>query len=314
MRHSDAFAITNHFRPPLSVPGVTSYGAWTDYAWENEGMLQDGVKLVPESAPWRHLFEALDADAEVESAAPVSLLEEADAIVACCWRYGSYVHVLTAGESYPEFRKAPGLSRLSDSEMRRINLEFSSALAAWLSDRASEPETINRRVRAASRLLPMPWRSNKREWLQQGIEEHADRVLLEVQSQVQAWHEQYHPPDLSVRGEANLIVSHAYRNGPIEDLHAGRWNRGTQIPGFQRLYAAEVNRVSRTTVEKLALLLHLQGQAVSALPWLAVPFSPRGWSETDETATVEYPGIPGAGPLGARLRTLAARCPLVYTV
>ena len=42
----------------------------------------------------------------------------------------------------------------SDFEwMMRINLEFSSGLAGWLTDRASHPETINRRVRAASHLL-----------------------------------------------------------------------------------------------------------------------------------------------------------------
>jgi hypothetical protein len=177
MQHSDPFTITNRFRPLLPVPGVTSYGTWKEYTWNNSGTLQYGAQLVPGSAGWRDLFEALDVEGQVESAAPVSLLDEAHAIVACCWRYGSYAHVLTAGESYPEFRRDSDLSRISDSEMMRINLEFSSGLAAWLTDRASDREKINRRVRAASHLLRMPWRSNRQEWLQQAIVEHADETL-----------------------------------------------------------------------------------------------------------------------------------------
>jgi hypothetical protein len=312
MQHSYPFTITNRFRSLLPVPGVTSYGAWEEYTWDNSGTLQYGAQLVPQSAGWRDLFEALDVEGQVESAAPVSLLDEVDAIVACCWRYGSYVHVLTAGESYPAFRTDSRLSRISDAEMMRVNLEFSSGLAAWLSDRVSDLEKINRRVRAASHLLHMPWRANRQEWLQQAIVEHGDEVLETLRAQAPIWHEYDEPPNLSVRGEANLIVNHAYRNGPIEDLHAGKWNHGTEIPGFQRLYADEIERVSRTTVERLALMLRLRDLSASALGWLPLPFRPKGWSETAETTTLRYPGLPEVGPLRDRLRSLARRYPALY--
>lgn len=71
------FTITNRFRPLLPVPGVATYGTWGEYTWDNSGTLQYGAQLVPECASWRGLFEALDVEGEVESTAPVSLLDEA---------------------------------------------------------------------------------------------------------------------------------------------------------------------------------------------------------------------------------------------
>jgi len=41
---------------------------------------------------------------QILSAEPVTVPEAIDAIVAACWRCGTFFHVLTFGECYPPFR------------------------------------------------------------------------------------------------------------------------------------------------------------------------------------------------------------------
>src|SRR5687768_15523145 len=129
--HDPLLRISHRLRDIVPVPGVEGYGRWQTFEWVNDGVTQHGARLLADRAPWHGLFAALDDVGRALSPSPVSILDEANAIVAACWRYGSYVHALTGGELYPRFRKDPSLSRIDDSEMQRINLEFSSALASW---------------------------------------------------------------------------------------------------------------------------------------------------------------------------------------
>lgn len=122
-------------------------------------------------------------------------------------------------------------------------------------------------------------------------------------------------PVPTLREEANRIVVWAYRNGPIENLHAGMYSHGRAFPGFKRLYAGEVTRLCSQVAEKIAF--HLAGRERLGEHYLrfatrVMGSSAHGWSVTDETAPVEYLGLPGAGPLDARLRWLAGRDPLAY--
>jgi hypothetical protein len=153
-----SLTVTGRFYPPSTIPTTINHGQWAPYTWNNNGVPQDGARLTPQRAPWRDLFAALDASASRFSDEPVTWHQEVDAIVACCWLHGSYTRVLASGEPYPPFKHDRDLSRLSDPEMMRINLEFSSGLAMWLSERADDPAKINRRVRAACDVLAMPWR------------------------------------------------------------------------------------------------------------------------------------------------------------
>lgn len=121
--------ITRRFQAPTAIPGMTGYGRWDACTWDDGDTIQHGTRLTPSQAPWRELFAALDTAGRTLSPDPVTLLEEADAIAACCWRYGTYIHLLTGGELFPAFRQDWELSRIGDPEMKRINLEFSSGLA-----------------------------------------------------------------------------------------------------------------------------------------------------------------------------------------
>jgi hypothetical protein len=310
-KHDAYLRVSGRFRPLVHVPGVTTFGDWSTMSWDNQGHEQYGARIVPDHAPWRDLFQALDAAGESLSDAPASELEEADAIVATCWRYGSYVHALSAGELYPDFRTNPELSRLSDGEMKRINLEFSSGLAAWWTDRDSHPARVNRRVRAAVRVLPMPWTRKYTPWLPMFIRDYAQGYVGDLAP----WLAERHVPTIgSIRDEANAVVSWAYRNGAVEGLHGGHWSHGTEIPGFVRLYAGDLDALCRSTVEKLAIYLTLRArpEAVDIVRALRISQRPPDWSVTEETSTVDYAGMPGAGSLGPRLGLLAERYPSVY--
>jgi hypothetical protein len=307
--------VTGRPRAPWPVPSVASYGIWTPYLWDNDGTPQHGVILTPDHAPWRDLFAALDDAGTSQAGAPVTPLEEADAMTGACWRYGSYFHLLTAGEAYPPFRGNRNLSRLGDWEMQRINLEFSSGLAAWLEDRAHDPEITNRRTRAALSLLPTPWRAGRSEWLDEWIVSDARDLAATVQARL-AELPSLSPLDdrLTVRHEANYLALDVYRNGPIENLHAGYWSHGTEIPGFQRFDAPEVTKLAAHAAYRLAhrLLWRADARMTDIYPRLWDVPSWRGWSLTEETAGVKFSGMPGAGSVVPRLRWLADRVSAVY--
>ncbi len=120
---------------------MPSYGIWRAFVWDNRGVSRHGARLLPDHAPWRALFAALDVAGSALPGDPVTPHEEADTIVACCWRYGTYAHVLATGERYPPCHADLGLARLGDDEMRRSNLECSSGRADWLATRANDPAT-----------------------------------------------------------------------------------------------------------------------------------------------------------------------------
>src|SRR5207244_3898412 len=150
-------SITNRWRAFTELPAAPRADRRQPFMWDNEGTPQHGFWLIAERARWHKLFAALDQLGRDLADGPVPIEDEADAIVACCWRYGSYFDLLTGGELFPPFRTDTELSRLSDWEMKRINLEYSSGLATWLADREGDPARIWRRVRSAIAHLPLPW-------------------------------------------------------------------------------------------------------------------------------------------------------------
>jgi len=317
--HSSDITVINPFRKLLPVPGIATYGTWEPHTWQHDGTPDHGLRLIPEEAPWHGLFAALDKIGKDLSDRPVTLTEEANAIVACCWRYGSYAHVLTSGESYPAFKTNPELSRIRNSEMKRINLEFSSGLAVWLEDSRTDPGKVHRRVRAALSTLPMPWLRKEgalwppfgevkaRVWAQ-GLEDVA-ATLPDAMRRI--------PKPSSVREEANAVVNWAYRNmkgGYLEDLHAGKASQGGNLPGYQRLYASEVNAICRSTADRIGIHLFVAASADEQVKRIhhLVMQRPSDWSVTDETAPVTYAGVPDPLSAASRLADLAVRCPLVY--
>lgn len=129
--------------------------------------------------------------------------------------------MLTVGEPYPPLRQDSCLSQIGQSEMHRINLGFSSGLAAWWADCAYDRPRVNRRVRAALQTLPMPWRNRRPDWYDDFISQCAtDRVadLAAISnSNIGASLAKDEFDEAIQQREANWVVNQSYRNGPIKD-------------------------------------------------------------------------------------------------
>ena len=247
-------------------------------------------------------------------------------MVAACWRYGSYVVVLAEGQPYPPFKTDPNLSRISDAEMMRIQLEFSSGLAEWLRGRSQQPELHQRRVRAARQLLPgVPVANIGPYILSDYVDQHIDRFSRALSLLGEAGMLPESP--LTVQGafrtQANYLVDTYYRRGtnvtvagkdaPLEDLHAGTWSEGSELPGYKRLYATDIEALMKPILRGLTIhLAALDSSDMKEFQPVFQGLGPPDWSLTDETSAVPFYGLPGFGPLEPRLRGLAQKNAVIY--
>lgn len=66
------------------------------------------------------------------------------------------------------------------------------------------------------------------------------------------------PGGFTIRDEANALTAYAFRNGPLEDLHAGKSSSLLDDPSLSRLTDAEMKHLMINASEKLAQLLALR--------------------------------------------------------
>ncbi len=64
--------------------------------------------------------------------------------------------------------------------------------------------------------------------------------------------------EFSLRDEANALAAYAFRNGFIEELHAGKDSPLLREPGYSRITDEEMRRLMIESSEKLARLLQMQ--------------------------------------------------------
>ncbi len=246
--------------------------------------------LVPDRAPFWALLDRLEANAvDTDDDEPLTTWEEAVALVAVCFRYGNYLRLLTWGNPFAGFLHDPGLSRISNPEMHRINVEASAAVAEWLRRRDETPRDYYRLVRTARFWLRSPWLRGVRPVRETPNLIHRMRTRYEEMVTTL----QFDPADcaaeVSHRQEANAFVNTVLRNGPIEDLHAGASSEGL-LPGYRRLWPKEIHRVMRHAVKETASLLILRRHFPEAYSLLvqAPFFSPVGWTTTEDTCPVLF--------------------------
>lgn len=154
-------------------------------------------------------------------------------IVALCLRWGSYLAVLL-DRTKPLWQNPGGeYGRIEDSEMARINIEITAALAWWIELYRSDAHTASAIANKAARFLPMtrktapatrrahdellPLYAATRLTMDilwglreatPAIVELFDRRMTEIRA---------HPD----RVLANCLINRCYRNGEIEQLHGG---------------------------------------------------------------------------------------------
>jgi hypothetical protein len=75
--------------------------------------------------------------------------------------------------------------------------------------------------------------------------------------------------ELSMRDEANALTAYAFRNGFLEDLHAGKSSPLLEDPSLSRITDDEMKRLMVDASEKLAEVLRLkQTDPASYAAWL----------------------------------------------
>jgi hypothetical protein len=225
---------------------------------------------------------------------------EAVAATAVCLRWGSYLAVLL-DRSKPVCPgvQDPDYCRIADTEMARINIEASAALEQWIELMRRDYSRYLALV-LASRCLPMPQRTVTRDpefrhLLALSSPDVSSFMDLptggDVYDQVLA-----HP----TRTLANAMINACWRNGPVEDIHAGLW--GTYPLLKRRVTVREEQSLIRTTASRLAqgLLGLSPDDAHDSRPWAqrVLPFAfahellvtPSGWSLEEKTRQVHLPG------------------------
>lgn len=254
-----------------------------------------GAQLLPASPP---LFDQLVAMLErtpVKRARLPTLKQEARAAVAVCLRWGTYLALLADGRRplAPSVER-PGVSRVTDREMARINIEASANLTRWLRLAHEDRARYHALVRAAQ-ALPLAPAGNLRPValtkmaqpevlaMTAGLAEHAP---LEAEDARRA----------PLRNLANAFVHTCWRNGPIEDLHAGEADRvRLSMRRFteEETEMLEADAVARFTDAVEAFwMIEAEWEtpkfALYALAYRVMPFiGATGWTTTDESRAIE---------------------------
>ena len=70
--------------------------------------------------------------------------------------------------------------------------------------------------------------------------------------------EKYFPDGFTIRDEANALVAWAFRNGPLEDLHAGQHSPLLDDPSFSRITDEEMKALMLSACRQMAALLELK--------------------------------------------------------
>ena len=223
------------------------------------------------------------------------------AAAVACLRWGSYLAVL-ADRDKPLWdhaaRPEPGVavSRIRDAEMRRLNVEISYAFATW-TDRLRAAICAGRATQFVEQVLAYlptsrrcarpPRHSTISGLASQDVSNQIaalpPEVAMDLSYQVAATHA--HPS----RVFANRVVNFAWRNGPVEEMHAGV-GRGTPLDRC-RLTPREVQRLVGQAGDTFAVASAVIEDSVMdrkrTWPEIVLPFAfvepmtvPTGWSVT----------------------------------
>jgi hypothetical protein len=226
---------------------------------------------------------------------------EGVAAAALTLRWGSYLAVLL-DQDKPVWSEASSAatSRISDSEMARINIEASAALAEWVDlRRAARGCDYEQLVNRAVTYLPMPRKTSKVErgiFAALAMPDMAGRII-EATSAERLERLRADAARFPSRIFANALINTAWRNGPVELIHAGRFE-GYPLDQ-RRLTPAEERKLMASVCQRLAhgmdVCLALQSETPSR-PWpeQVLPYglaeillvTPSAWTLTESSREV----------------------------
>jgi hypothetical protein len=230
---------------------------------------------------------------------------EGVAAAALVLRWGSYLAVLLDRDKplWSEAR-SPSTSRISDEEMARINIEASAALAEWIDIYRADPggRLYEQLVNRAVSYLPMPKKTSKlavTEFAALANPAMAARVVQAADPTRRA-RVRADAARCPSRILANALVNTAWRNGPVENAHAGGYqgyplDQRRVTPAEERELMAFVSErlaVGMTVCLQLAMERPQRSWSEQVLPYgLAeiLMITPSRWTMTEATREVRLP-------------------------
>jgi hypothetical protein len=186
--------------------------------------------------------------------------------------------------------------------MARINIEASAALSEWVNMAREDRGTYEKLVARALVHLPVPKlrpRATNSKFAILAMPDVADKVIAAVYSdrlaRIRADAESY-----PSRIFANALVNVAWRNGPVEDIHAGK---ARDYPVDQRrLTPDEEHAVLAFAADRLGSGMDIcrklkEERAGRSRPEQVMPYgvagmmlvTPSGWTLTEATRDVRLP-------------------------
>lgn len=227
---------------------------------------------------------------------------ESRAAVAVCLRWGSYFALLAD----PTRPSAPDIddertSQIADGEMARMNIEISAGIAWWLTLCGSDERRYWDLVHRALAYLPMGPKAVR---ALEGCARLSGCASTEMVAAARSTWPAGHLDQALVLAErcgiraiANTITLYAWRNGPVEYVHAG-WADGYKLGARRVLPAAEKAIICQaqsglyTGLKVVDILKYAAGwppPAERVLPFLHPVIAPSRWSYSEQSRVVELP-------------------------
>ena len=271
-------------------------GTWNRI--ENQGW--PTARITPPAVPmFQQVVEYLEAK-PVPRGGNFQRADEARAAVAVCLRWGSYFALLVD----PSRPASPDIhdqqtSQIDDDEMARMNIEISAALEWWLTLRGADDRRYWDLVHRTLGYLPV--RPKTVRPLPHGEILLASAVPDLAMHVRRGWPSDRLASDLvlaenhGIRIIANTITLHAWRNGPIEEVHAGRtsgYGLGEQrvLPQAERAIIRQAQSGFSTGLKAVDFLKYdgaWPPPAERVLPFLHSLVGPSRWSHTEHSRPIE---------------------------
>lgn len=303
------------FRVRVNHELTLDAGSWSEETGPRGTEL---VVLPPETTLFHQVLAYLKAKPDPAKRPSGSMVgREGVAAAAVTLRWGSYLAVLLDRDKplLPGVDR-PSASRISDGEMARINIEASAALSEWIDLYRADPAGphYERLVNRAVAYLPMPKKTAKLVVTEFGAlsrPEMAARVV-ELANQERIEQVSGRVEDHASRVFANALLNTSWRNGPVENIHAGTvaaypLDRRRVTPTEEReLMAFASTRLAQGMTVCLHLSMERSGRSWSeqVLPYgLAemLLITPSRWTLTETSREVRLP--PAAAPAATATAT-----------
>jgi len=278
---------------------VLNAGSWFQVLDEKQLLV---TRVIPPQVPmFRQVVDYLESKPSPADQY-VSPADEARAAVAVCIRWGSYFAALAdASRPFSPHARDENTSHIADSEMARLNIEISAAFQWWLTLKGSDDRRYTQLAQRALTHL-QAGRKTVTHVLEGDIlaECAASKMANAVHS---AWHREFLERDLELAREygirtiANTATLMSWRNGPVENVHAGqrpghRFNERRVLPRHEKAIMRQAQNVLRAALNALSQMI-FEGAwpppPERILPFMRPFCHPRDWSYTQQSLEIDLP-------------------------